>query len=83
MAADENSVSYRKAKKIIDAVFDSVADDIASGESVTVPKLGSFCIKERKEYQIKDINTGEYITIPTKKKIKYSPNKWIITRINK
>lgn len=47
-----------------------------------VPKLGSFCVKNVKEQQIKDINTGEYITIPARRKVKYKPNKWIITQIN-
>ena len=80
--ADKNSVSYRTTKKMFDDVITSMVNNIADGKKVTIPKLGSFYVKERKEYQIKDINTGDFITIPSANKIKYNPSKWITNQIN-
>lgn len=53
-----------------------------SGENVTVPKLGSFSVKNYKPHRIKDVNTGEYRVIPSVNKVRYNPNKWIIEKIN-
>ena len=77
-----NRVSYSKAKGIVDNVLNSAATDIINGKTVTIPKLGSFAVKGVKERRIKDINTGEYRIIPAKNKIRYNPNKWILTQVN-
>ena len=81
-AADENDTSYRKARNIVHRVIDFVAKDVADGKTVKIPRLGTFSTVEHNSRQIKDINTGEYITIPARRKVKYKPNKWIITQIN-
>ena len=81
-AAIKYNVSTNKAKEIVDAVLDSAVDDLIDGKRITIPKIGSFSIKETKQHGIKDINTGMYRILPAKKRVKYNPNSWITTRIN-
>lgn len=75
-------MTYVKTKNIANDFTEMIINDIKLGKTVTIPKLGSFSISEHKSRQIKDINTGEYIIIPARRKVKYKPNKWIITQIN-
>lgn len=80
--SNKYNISANKAKEIVDDVLDSVTQDLIDGKRVTIPKLGSFKVKEHQSRTIKDINTGMYRIIPAKKHVKYNPNKWITTRIN-
>lgn len=80
--AHENNVTYKQANKIVTSVIDSVTTDIINGKTGIIPNLGSFSVKSYKEHRIKDINTGEYIVLPSTNKIKYTPNKWIINKVN-
>ena len=81
-AAIGGNVSIIKANAVIDTFLNEVTTDIINGKTVTIPKLGSFAVKGVKERRIKDINTGEYRIIPAKTKIRYNPNKWILTQVN-
>lgn len=76
--ADEiktNGMSDKKAKEIVDAVLESIIDGLQSGKKVSIKEFGTFSVAEYNERKGKNPQTGEEITIPAGKRIKFKPAK--------
>lgn len=74
--------SKRDINKIIDIVFNTIATCCENGDSYTQNNFGKFELKERAERKGRNIETGEIITIPQAKTIKFSISKTRFKRIN-
>ena len=61
-----NSLAH--AERVVSAVFEAVTSFLAKGEEVRVSGFGVFRVRETKERQGKNPQTGEVLTIPAGKK---------------
>lgn len=60
---------------IVDAVFDTIKNTLASGEKVSIAGFGSFTISERAARIGKNPQTSEEIMIPASKSPKFKASK--------
>ncbi len=70
-----NLSSRSKAEEALDAVIDCLQEALASGETVTFTGFGSFKVSERAERKGRNPRSGEEITIPACKVVKFTPGK--------
>ena len=66
VAADA-SLSKAAADTVIDAVFSTIADALANGETVAIAGFGTFSIRARAARQGRNSQTGEPFTIAASK----------------
>ena len=64
-----------KAEEALAAVLDVLKDTLVSGDSITFTGFGTFKVVERAERKGRNPKTGEEITIPKAKVIKFTPGK--------
>ena len=55
------------------SVMEAIAEALHQGESVTLVGFGTFEVKERKARKGYNLSTGEIMTIPGKKTVRFKP----------
>lgn len=69
------------AREIVDEIFNSISNELANGEEVSIYGFGKFKIKETSERVGRNPQTGEEITIPARNKVKFTVAKGLQERI--
>ncbi len=64
VVAERAEVSKKDAAKVVDAVFDSIAESLTRGEKVQVIGFGTFEARYRDAREGRNPATGEKIQIP-------------------
>ncbi|MEY8365750.1 HU family DNA-binding protein [Anaerovoracaceae bacterium 41-7] len=67
-------IGLGKSKEVIKALFDIITEELAVGNDVKVNKFGTFNIKTREARVGYNIQTGESMEIPAKKKVSFKPS---------
>ena len=57
----------------VEGVMEAIAEALHQGESVTLVGFGTFEVKERKARKGYNLSTGEMMTIPGKKTVRFKP----------
>lgn len=65
--AEEAGIPRADAKRIVEVVFDSMADALSRGGRVEIRGLCSFFVKEYKSYMGRNPKTGKKVRIKSKK----------------
>jgi len=73
--AQETNLSKTKAKEAVDALLESLSQELSSGSKVTLTGFGTFQIKEQKAKRGRNPQTGEVMKIPAKNVVKFNPGK--------
>ena len=85
-AASEASREYRIAKanltkaaaeRALNAFLASVEESLAKDDKLTLTGFGTFVVETRKERQGRNPRTGETLTIPACKMVKFRPGKML------
>ena len=63
IADSVEGLTRRQAAAALDAVIDLVTESLRAGESVKIPRLGSFAVSERAARKGRNPATGQSITI--------------------
>ncbi|ABB36926.1 histone family protein DNA-binding protein [Oleidesulfovibrio alaskensis G20] len=71
------------AEKAYDAFCQVLADGIAKNEGVRLPNVGALTVAERAERQGRNPQTGQPMTIPARKVVKFSPAKSLVDGVNR
>lgn len=71
--AGKTNMPERQVDTIVQATFDAIRDSLADGEEVTITGFGSFRISERGAREGRNPQTGERITIPSRKSPSFRP----------
>lgn len=74
--------SKAKAEEALTAVLDVLKEAIVAGDAVTFTGFGTFKLGERAERQGRNPKTGEPITIPSARVVKFTPGKALKDAIN-
>ena len=80
--ADEMGADKRTANAALDAIASIVAREVAAGGSVTLPGLGKVVCRERPERQVRNPATGEQVTKPADKQVKFTIAKALKDSVN-
>lgn len=75
--------SKKDINRIIDIVFNCIAECCENGDSYTQNNFGKFELKNRAKRKGRNIETGEIISIPEAKTIKFSISKTRFKNLNK
>ncbi|GIP25579.1 DNA-binding protein HU 1 [Paenibacillus sp. J23TS9] len=68
-------LSKKDATKAVDAVFESIAQALQSGDKVQLVGFGNFEVRERSARKGRNPQTGEEIEIPSSKIPAFKPGK--------
>ncbi|WP_265463596.1 HU family DNA-binding protein [Bacillus velezensis] len=73
--AEKLGVTKKEASPNVEGVFKVLAETLAKGESIKIPGVGTFEVRERAARKGRNIQTGEEIEIPASKVVKFKPAK--------
>jgi DNA-binding protein HU-beta len=80
--AKEHELSKAKAERIVKSVFSAIGESLSKGEEVRLSELGIFKFGHRSERKGRNPKTGETLTIPPKKVVRFVATKHIREAIN-
>jgi DNA-binding protein HU-beta len=75
LIAKDAGITLQQAQKAYHGMLGGIKDAMQRGERVTFSGFGSFEIKTRHERKGRNPKTGETITIPAKRRIKFTPSR--------
>jgi integration host factor subunit beta len=81
--AVSNSLSYKKAEEVINALFDAMTDALLSSERIEIRGFGSFVIKDYNAYTGRNPKTGDTIAVKPKKMPFFKVGKELKERVAK
>ena len=61
------NISYNQSTEIVNLIFDTMADALASGERIEIRGFGSFAVRDYKSYTGRNPRTGEQIEVAPKR----------------
>jgi len=70
-AAKEAGVTQEQARRVIDAVKESIFAHLNQGEEVRLKGMGKFYRKHQKAHQAKNPRTGEKINVPARNYLRF------------
>jgi DNA-binding protein HU-beta len=79
--AEKAGLSKKTAEDAVNAFTKSVAEAMTGGDTITLIGFGTFKTSERAERKGRNPRTGEKITIPAKKVVKFQPGKGLSEKI--
>ena len=71
-----------QAKSAVDAVFDTIADELTAGREVAVGSFGKFSVAERAAREGRNPATGETIQIAASRAAKFSAAAALKSQLN-
>lgn len=81
--AADCDISKASAQRALDSVLDNIINTVIKGDSVQLVGFGSFGAGERAARTGRNPRTGEEITIPAAKTVKFSAGKAFKDALNK
>ena len=75
--AEKADISKAEAKRVIDALTDSISDTLAMGDKVSIKGFGTFLTKTRASRKIRNLHTAEIITVPSAEVPAFKPGKTV------
>ncbi|CAF1916628.1 HU family DNA-binding protein [Bacillus subtilis] len=73
--AEKLGVTKKEATPKVEAVFNVIVETLTKGESIKVPGVGTFEVRERAARKGRNPQTGEEIDIPATKAPAFKPAK--------
>ncbi len=81
--AEETKLSKKDSQKAVNAVLETITNELEKGEKVTLVGFGTFEVRNRAERQGRNPATRETITIPASKSPAFKAGKGLKDRVNK
>ena len=80
--ANGHGLTKTDARKIVDAVFEAIADAAAKGDEISLNAFGKFKIKDTPAREGRNPSTGATIQIAAARKLTLAPAKAVKDKIN-
>ncbi|MBW1974117.1 MAG: HU family DNA-binding protein [Deltaproteobacteria bacterium] len=71
--AEKAGISKANAEKALNAFMETVKEALATGDKISLVGFGTFSVAERAAREGRNPKTGEKITIPACKVVKFKP----------
>ena len=81
--AENSEVTKKDVDKVLKALVEVMSKDLAEGGRIQLPDLGSFKCNERNARTVRNPRTGEQMTSPACKVVKFTPAKALKESVNK
>lgn len=75
--ADEAGTTKAQAERHLTAICRIISGALVNGDSVAIPDLGKFEVKDRAERKGRNPSTGESVIIPASKAVTFKPAKML------
>ena len=72
--AEKVDVSKVEVKRVVDALFDLMEENLKTGDKVVVSGFGVFSVTDSPERVGRNPRTGETVKIPARKSVKFRSN---------
>ncbi|MCU0586545.1 MAG: HU family DNA-binding protein [Syntrophobacteraceae bacterium] len=79
--AGDGGITKAQAEKAVDGFVGAVTDALSAGEKVTLVGFGTFSVGARTEREGRNPRTGEKITIPASRVVKFKPGKSLSDKV--
>jgi len=73
--AEKTDLTKKDSEKALKATLEAIEDSLKDGNDLKLTGFGSFKVEHRKERMGRNPQTGEEITIPATRVVKFSPGK--------
>jgi len=73
--AKEAGLTFRQAERAFHSLIKEIKTSLKEGKRVTFSGFGSFEVKVREARKGRNPKTGEEISIPIKKRVKFNPSR--------
>lgn len=73
----------QEAKKSVNLIFDSITDALSKGEKISISKFGTFYLRISNPRKLVLPKSKIKMISRPRKKVKFKPSSFLITRINK
>ena len=80
--ATESGLSKADARKVVDGLFNAIAEAASKGEEISLNGFGKFKVKDSPAREGRNPSTGATIQIAAAKKLTFSPAKAIKDKLN-
>lgn len=80
--AEKSELTKKDAEKAFSAVVSTITEALINGDKVQIVGFGTFEVRDRKEKQSKNPQTGETITVPAKKAPAFKAGKALKDAVN-
>ena len=72
-AANHAGLTVKDEQKAVDAFLAVISNSLKEGKDVVIPDFGRFSLVEFRERQVRHPQTGEKITVPATKRVRFKP----------
>lgn len=72
--ADSLDITKAQAKEYTDSIFDVLGDELADGNGVSIPGLGTFKTKTMEERKVYSPHHETYLMVPPKRVVEFAPS---------
>lgn len=79
--ANGSGITKAQAEKAVDGFVSAVSGALVAGDNVTLVGFGTFSVGERAEREGRNPRTGEKLTIPASKVVKFKAGKALSEKI--
>lgn len=80
--SDETKLAKKEASQALDAIFQVIEQVLSQGEDISLVGFGVFKVSKREERTGRNPRTGDSITIPATKVVKFSAGKALKEAVN-
>ena len=73
-AALNADLTVKEEQKAVEALLCAVSDILKDGREVLLPDFGKFYVRKCAERQVRNPQTGEMMTVPATRRIRFKPS---------
>ena len=79
--SESTGFTQKDVTSVVDAVFETIASTVAN-EDVAITGFGKFATTERSARMMRNPSTGEQVSVPAKRVLKFKPAKSLKDSLN-
>ena len=80
--AEQLGYSRKDASEILESVFRIIKSELESGENLKISGFGNFTVKQKADRRGRNPQTGESITIESRRVLTFKPSSMLKSAIN-
>ncbi len=81
--AEKTEFTKKNAEIAVNAIISAITESLAGGDKVSIVGFGTFEVRDRKEKQVKNPQTGKMMTAPASKAPAFKAGQALKNAVNK